>query len=155
MKVLRNLRGREYYIEPIDDDIIFSKLLEIPDDMIFDIGRNMGFENIPAKRMLLEYIIPNIARYLNINKEYNYQDILILLLEHMAKDRGIEKFKIYKLEEFLRLIRDNDKEIAMQKKMEINLRGLRRKALENITQVNIEMIDENLMKLLIENKISL
>lgn len=155
LKVLRNLRGREYYIEPIDDDIIFSKLLEIPDDMIFDIGRTMGFENIPAKRMLLEYIIPNIARYLNINKEDNYQDILILLLEHMAKDRGIEKFKIYKLEEFLRLIRDNDKEIAIQKKMEINLRGLRRKALENITQVNIEMIDENLMKLLIENKISL
>lgn len=153
LKVLRNLRGREYYIEPIDDDIIFSKLLEIPDDIIFDIGSTMGFANIPAKRMLFEHIIPNISRYLNMNNEDDYQDVLILLLEHMAKERGIEKFKIYKLEEFSSIIKDSDKDMTMQRKMQISLRGLKRKALENITQVNVDVINEKLIRLLDESNI--
>ena len=55
IKAIRKLRGREYYIEPVDDDLIFNKLLELPDDLILDIGRSMGLEDIPVKRMLFEF----------------------------------------------------------------------------------------------------
>ena len=152
IKAIKKLKGREYYIEPMDDDLIFSKLLELPDDLILDIGNSMGLVNIPPKRMLFEFILPNISKYLNLSKEDNYQDIVIALLENMAKERQIEKFKIYSLSEFLELIKDNEKESNFNNKLQLNLRGLKRKAIENITQVNVDIINEKLLCLLDEEK---
>ena len=86
-----------------------KRLLELPDELIIDIGKSMGLNDIPPKRMLFEFILPNVSKYLNLGKEDDYQDIIIALLEIMAKERHIEKFKIYTLEEFLNLIKDNEK----------------------------------------------
>lgn len=152
IKAIRKLRGREYYIEPVDDDLIFNKLLELPDDLILDVGKSMGLEDIPVKRMLFEFILPNISKYLNLNKEDNYQDIIIALLENMAKERQIEKFKIYSLLDFLNLIKDNEKEGNFHNKIQLSLRGLKRKAIENITQVNVDIINEKLLCLLDEEE---
>lgn len=150
IKAIRKLRGREYYIEPVDDDLIFNKLLELPDDLILDVGKSMGLEDIPVKRMLFEFILPNISKYLKLNKEDNYQDIIIALLENMAKERQIEKFKIYSLLDFFNIIKDNEKEGNFHKKVQLSLRGLKRKAIENITQVNVDIINEKLLCLLDE-----
>ncbi|MCC3869326.1 patatin-like phospholipase family protein [Terrisporobacter mayombei] len=148
IKSIRKLKGREYYIEPVDEDLIFSKLLGLPDELIIDIGISMGLEDIPPKRMLFEFILPNLSKYLNLNKEDNYQDIIIALLENMAKERQIEKFKIYSLLDFFNIIKDNEKESSFHKKVQISLRGLKRKAIENITQVDMNIINEKLLCLL-------
>ncbi|WP_343344754.1 patatin-like phospholipase family protein [Terrisporobacter petrolearius] len=148
IKAIRKLKGREYYIEPIDDDLIFSKLLELPDELIVDIGISMGLEDIPPKRMLFEFILPNLSKYLNLRKEDNYQDIIIALLENMAKEREVEKFKIYSLSDFFNIIKDNEKESSFHKKVQISLRGLKRKAIENITQVDMNIINEKLLCML-------
>ena len=71
----------------------------------------------------------------------------------MAKERDIEKFSIYSLQEFLHLIKYNEKETNMQKKIEISLRGLKRRAIENITQINVEILSEKVIDLLDENKL--
>lgn len=150
IRAIRKLRGREYYIEAVDDELIFNKLLQLPDELIIDIGKSMGLEDIPSKRMLFEFILPNISKYLNLNKEDDYQDIVIALLENMAKERQIEKFKIYSLSEFLNLIKDNEKESNFHNKVQISLRALKRKAIENFTQVNVDVINEKLLCLLDE-----
>lgn len=152
IKAIRKLKGREYYIEPIDDDLIFSKLLELPNELIIDVGISMGLEEIPPKRMLFEFILPNLSKYFNLNKEDNYQDIIIALLENMAKEREIEKFKIYSLSDFFYMIKDNEKESSFHKKVQISLRGLKRKAIENITQVDMNIINEKLLCLLEEEE---
>ncbi|UPA30139.1 patatin-like phospholipase family protein [Terrisporobacter glycolicus] len=152
IKAIRKLKGREYYIEPIDDDLIFSKLLELPDELIIDIGISMGLEDIPPKRMLFEFILPNLSKYLNLKKEDNYQDIIIALLENMAKEREVEKFKIYSLSDFFNIIKDNEKESSFHKKVQISLRGLKRKAIENITQVDMNIINEKLLCMLEDEK---
>lgn len=152
IKAIRKLKGREYYIEPIDDDLIFSKLLELPDELIIDIGLSMGLEDIPPKRMLFEFILPNLSKYLNLKKEDNYQDIIIALLENMAKEREVEKFKIYSLSDFFNIIKDNEKESSFHKKVQISLRGLKRKAIENITQVDMNIINEKLLCILEDEK---
>lgn len=152
IKAIRKLKGREYYIEPVDDDLIFNKLLKLPNDMILDIGRSMGLEDIPPKRMLFEFILPNISKYLNLNKECDYQDIIIGLLENMAKERAVEKFKIYSLSEFLDLIKESEKESSFNSKVQLSLKGLKRKAIENITQVNLNVINEKLLYLLEEEE---
>ncbi|MCC3865389.1 patatin-like phospholipase family protein [Terrisporobacter petrolearius] len=148
IKAIRKLKGREYYIEPIDNDLIFSKLLELPDELIIDIGISMGLKDIPPKRMLFEFILPNLSKYLNLKKEDNYQDIIIALLENMAKEREVEKFKIYSLPDFFNIIKDNEKESSFHKKVQISLRGLKRKAIENITQVDMNIINEKLLCML-------
>lgn len=152
IKSIRKLKGREYYIEPVDDDFIFKKLLELPNDLILDIGASMGLEGIPAKRMLFEFILPNISKYLNLNKKYNYQDIIIALLENMAKERQIEKFKIYSLSEFLNIIKYNQKENNFHNKVQLNLRGVKRKVIENITQESVDLINDKLLYLLDEKE---
>ena len=148
IKAIRHLRGKQYYIKPVDDDLIFNKLLELPDDLILDVGKSMGLEGIPVKKMLFQFILPNISKYLNLNKEDDYQDIIIGLLENMATERQIEKFKIYSLLDFFNLIKDNEKQDNYHNKIHLNLRGLKRKAIENITQVNINIINEKLLCLI-------
>ena len=70
----------------------------------------------------------------------------------MAKERHIEKFKIYTLEEFLNLIKDNEKESNFQSKIKLSLNGLKRIAIENITQVNVDLLNEKLISLLSEEE---
>lgn len=152
IRVIRNLKGREYYIEPVDEKIIFNKLLELPDEFILDIGKSMGLENIPPKRMLFEFILPNISKYLNLGKEDTYQDIIIALFETMARERNIEKFKIYSLSEFFSLVMDNEKDSNIQTKIGLSLSSLKRKAIENITQVDVDLINKKLVCLLNENE---
>ena len=152
IRAIRKLRGREYYIEPIDDEVIMKRLLELPDELIIDIGKSMGLNDIPPKRMLFEFILPNVSKYLNLGKEDDYQDIIIALLEIMAKERHIEKFKIYTLEEFLNLIKDNEKEGNFHSKIKLSLNGLKRIAIENITQVNVDLLNEKLISLLSEEE---
>lgn len=76
IKVIKKLKGREYYIEPTDEEYIFSKILEMPDEVILNIGASMGLGNIQSKRMLFEFIIPNICKFINeiksSEKEYGY-----------------------------------------------------------------------------------
>ena len=102
--------------------------------------------------MLFEFILPNVSKYLNLGKEDDYQDIIIALLEIMAKERHIEKFKIYTLEEFLNLIKDNEKESNFHSKIKLSLNGLKRIAIENITQVNVDLLNEKLISLLSEEE---
>lgn len=150
IRVIRKLKGRIYYIEPIDEDEVFEKLLEIPKDVIIEIGKIMGIYNIQPRRMLFEFIIPNFAKYLNLDKNATYQDILIALLEEMAKERNIEKFKIYSLEEFWNIIKGSDRETSLQSKMSINLKALRRLAIENLTQIDVSKISDKLIEILDE-----
>ena len=66
----------------------------------------------------------------------------------MARERNIEKFKIYSLGEFLNLVMDNEKDINIQNKIGLSLSSIRRKAIENITQVDVDLINKKLVCLL-------
>lgn len=149
IKVIKKLKGREYYIEPTDEEYIFSKILELPDEVILNIGGSMGLGNIQPKRMLFEFIIPNICKYLQLSIECTYQDFIIALFEEMAKDRCIEKFKIYTLTEFINEIKNSEKESQCISKINISIKGLKRLAIENLTKVNVEIISDELLEIII------
>lgn len=148
LKVIKKLKGREYYIEPADEDFIFSKLLQVPDEIILDVGESMGLRDIQPKRMLFEFIIPNIFKYLNLSLDSTYQDFVIALFEEMAKERDLEKFKIYTLSEFIYEIRNYEKVIGFDNKINISIRGLKRLAIENLTKVNVELISDKLLDII-------
>jgi len=104
MKVFKKLRGYKYYCEPYERDFyqFMVKFLINKSDNIENVGHILGFNGIPVDRMLYEKIMPRLENILDMRGNYDYQDILIRLMEYIAeKYDDIEKFKIYKAEEFM------------------------------------------------------
>lgn len=101
MRLLKQLKGRKYYIIPEDEDKVFEILRSLPDALVRDLGNLFKIKKMPIKRMLFEGIIPEIADLLGLKASSEYQDILIGLLEVPAEANGVERFRIYTMEEFI------------------------------------------------------
>ncbi len=100
MRVIKGLKGKKYYIRPVDNNELFSCLLLFPDEAICEIGRCMGLPLMEPKRVLFEKIFPGLSRMLKLPIASTYQDIIIGVLEHMAHERGIERYKIRDFKSF-------------------------------------------------------
>ena len=86
MRLLKQLRGRKYYIIPEEEDKVFEILRSLPDVIVRDLGGLFKIKEMPIKRMLFEGIIPEIADLLGLKASSDYQDILIGLMETLAKN---------------------------------------------------------------------
>ncbi|WIV11923.1 patatin-like phospholipase family protein [Proteiniborus sp. MB09-C3] len=108
IKIFKNLKGRKYYLEPKNDEEFFlNYLLDIGERKVLRIGSILGIENIPYRRMLLEFIIPRLIELLKLDKDISYEDLVIALVEEIAKKCELEKFKMYKYDEFYTRAIDN------------------------------------------------
>ena len=105
MRVIKHLKGRKYYIENIDNNIFFSSLLSIPEDVIYKIGKIMLLPQMEPKRMLFEKIFPTLANMLNLPVDSTYQDIFIGILEHIADENYVEEYRIRNFSGFLEEIK--------------------------------------------------
>lgn len=101
MRSLRGLKGRKYYIIPDNEDKAFDILCELPDSLVKELGKLFKINKMPAKRMLFEKIIPELAGILDLKAASEYQDILIGLMEVLAEDSEVNKYKIYTMKEFV------------------------------------------------------
>jgi len=107
LRALRGLKGQRYYIVPKENkDYYFEFLLKIKDEDIRRLQKILKLPQIPYKRSLFEDIIPKICSLLSIDKDYDYEDILIYLLEKKAEKCKIDRFKIYTFEELLSKVAD-------------------------------------------------
>jgi len=60
---------------------------------------------MPIDRMLFEKIMPRVENLLDMKGNYDYQDIVIRLVEQVAeKYTDIERFNIYKADEFIDMV---------------------------------------------------
>ena len=101
MRAIRHLKGKKYYIEPADDDLILKWLFSIPDTTIDSMARILQIQAGDPKRMLFERIIPELSALLRLPARSTYQDILVGILECYAHEKGMDKFKIRNFTEFL------------------------------------------------------
>lgn len=104
MKVFKSLRGYKYYCQPYAGDFIdfMTGLLKDFEDRVIRLGSILGFTDMPPERMLFEKIMPRIESILDMKGSFDYQDIIIRLIESVAeKYKDVEKFKIYGAEEFI------------------------------------------------------
>lgn len=106
LKALRGLKGYHYYIEPIrDEDYIINYLFNLEKEKILKLKEIFKITDIPDKRALFEFIIPKMSSILGVEKEADYEDILISLLDRLAEIYEIERFKIYTFDDLLDLVR--------------------------------------------------
>lgn len=100
LKVIGELKGRRYYIKPLNDDNYFIKYFtDLSDDTISKMSVLFGIEKGTGKRVLFEHIIPKIADILEVRSNASYEDISIALIEHVAETCEVERFKVYSIEE--------------------------------------------------------
>ena len=100
MKYIKSLHGNKYYVEPIKEEEVFKMLLQIPDELILEIGELWGITDVPPKRMLFEKIIPTIATRVKAQSCDTYHDILLRLAEIAAQRYDIDRFRIFTFKEF-------------------------------------------------------
>ena len=105
MRVIKGLKGDVYYIRPdIDDKAIAQALLAIPDETVFAMAADIALPYMPAKRLLFESIMPRLSRVLELGADATYQDIVIAVIEHIARARGVDRYEVRDLSELLRQI---------------------------------------------------
>jgi len=107
MKAFNKLRGYKYYCEPFEGDFLryMMDFVNTKSDKIINMGKILGYEDIPVDRMFFEKIMPRIENILEMKGNYDYQDITIRLVEQIAeKYADVEKFKIYKAKDFIELV---------------------------------------------------
>ncbi len=110
MRSLKGLKGRKYYIIPEDEELIFDIFRSLPDILVKELGKLLRIKEMPIKRMLFERVIPQLANILKLNIASSYQDILIGLLEVLAEESGVNKYKIYTMNEFIEVIKYHTEE---------------------------------------------
>ena len=106
LRFAKGLRGMSYYIEPVDVNDFHLRLISLNDGVILEAGKIMGFADMPAKRMLFEKIIPQLGTHLALDKDYDYADFIIALLELAAMKREVECFKVYDYTELCGAVRE-------------------------------------------------
>ena len=105
MKAFKKLKGFKYYCIPFEGNFIniFTDFYNKYKERLCNIGRFLGYEDMCEDRMFFEKIIPRLESILDMKGKNDYQDICIRFFERIAEKYGIERFKIYKAEEFVEL----------------------------------------------------
>lgn len=105
MKVFKKLKGFKYYCIPFEGNFIniLTDFYNKYKERLCNIGRFLGYEDMCEDRMFFEKIIPRLESILDMKGKNDYQDICIRFFERIAEKYGIERFKIYKAEEFVEL----------------------------------------------------
>lgn len=107
MKVLDDLRGIIYTIDKsMTEEDYLNFIIDLDDSKIDEIMTIFKIMDLPRKRAMFEIILPKLAEALKLEKDYNYSDILIGLLEKQAWNLGIDQFSIYGFKELHEIVRD-------------------------------------------------
>lgn len=105
LRLFKGLKGRKYYIKPLNDDNYFIKYFAgLSDEKIGKVCAIFGVETHSSKRVLFEHIIPKTADLLNVSPMASYEDISIALIESFAENCGVERFKIYEIRELVSVV---------------------------------------------------
>ena len=126
MRFIEKLRGDHYYIKPVGSDLFEAKLMNLDNHVISKVGEILKMSAPAGKRMLFEKVIPGLGSHLGLNKNFDYTDFIIAILERKATQMQIEKLKIYEYDELCSLVKTQDSESAKKStKLSINPLAIR------------------------------
>ncbi len=102
LREFKGYKGQLFYIEPTEDEDLFLNFLLAPGEKtILQVGETLGMKGIPYRRLLLEHIIPKLTILLDFEKNSSYEEVVIAILEVLAMNIKVERFKVYSFKEFL------------------------------------------------------
>lgn len=102
LKVFKKLKGYKYYCLPYEGNFI-NRLVDFYNEYkerLYYVGHLLGYEKVCEDRMFLKKILPRLESILDMRGKNDYQDIAIRFFEKIAEKYEVERFKIYKVEDF-------------------------------------------------------
>lgn len=110
MRYFKNLAGNKYYLNiKRDENFFINYLLELDEQIIKRLLKQLSLAEEPYFRSFFENLIPKLVSLLEINYQADYTVIVIRLLEELAAYLKIDRYKIYTFEELLKIVRENYK----------------------------------------------
>lgn len=107
-RAIENLKGEKYYIRcKKSEKYYINKLLNMKKKTKHKIIKKYTGQEEITYRILLEEALPILAKKMKLKKVWSYDNIIIKALENIACELELERFKIYDLEEFISIIKDN------------------------------------------------
>nr|WP_207740130.1 patatin-like phospholipase family protein [Enterocloster citroniae] len=106
-RMLYGLAGRVYYINaPEGETYYFDKMMTEIHVLLSYLKPEFtrDEEDMPGYRKYTETIFPQLAKELRMKEGWDYKDLYLSLLEDLAKQYRIGRFKIYTVDEMLNLI---------------------------------------------------
>lgn len=132
IKVIDKLDGYRYYINKKEEEFYFDLLVNLK---VEDIQKMLSYLDIKTsqstsvRKIFFEDIIPLLINKIIKNKIESYKDFVLQLTEYIAENEGIEKYKIYDVEDFI---------TTTKKKIKINNKSkLEKVAYKLIKSINI------------------
>ncbi len=114
LRLARNAHGYKYILEGDKTESFFvNKFLELNPNVVFEYNINMDkYESI--EKAILSDLVFQIAKNLDIKKSFSYEKLYVTLLECTAEKLGIERFQVYTLKEFEKLIVEEYKKSSIK-----------------------------------------
>jgi len=105
MKTFGKYEGMNYFFETLpDEDVFLNSILEIKDDDIIEMAKDLGIYEGNPKRILFEKLVPEMADIFNLDLKDGYREIFITMIEYLGQELGIERLKVYDFRAFEELV---------------------------------------------------
>jgi NTE family protein len=109
--------GIKYCIKPFDENRGLNFLLNIEENDVLILEEILGLNLEGSKRSLLENCIRKISSIYKLDdSKLNYAHFLVNLLEYLAYDFEVDRFKLYDIDELRKSIIENSKIIHKGKR---------------------------------------
>ena len=149
-KKLKGYSGTKYYIDnDLDDDHFYHRLFFLDQQKLKVIAESMGIHDCDPRRFFFEIVVPKVAEYLGLEKNSGYKEIALAIFEMLAREEGIERFRIYKYSEFAKKVIDRSKENSSDEVLEnipafLTRNDLLPKSIKNriIKEIAVRMLTE-------------
>lgn len=108
LRLINNYDGFRFYFQNINDDYILEKLNNISIGKIVEIINLLKIKIVvgeDANTILKTKIIPLLVSKTKVKYAKNLKEGVIALIEHLALNEYIDKYKIYKIDEIIQLIK--------------------------------------------------
>ena len=118
-RMLYGLEGRGYYLDATESEIYyFNRLLAEAPELLSDIWPELSENELFTAQMVscrryTEEWYPKLAKALHLKEDWDYKELYLSLLEHLARQYKVSRFKIYTPQELLLIIQRKRKRIFL------------------------------------------
>lgn len=110
IKSINHLDGIRYYINCGNEDEMFNRICNIKKSDIKKIATILKIDiqdtDISLRKTLLEEILPLLVSKTRVRIASNYKEVIYSLVEHVALNEDISKYKIYDFDELLTSVKN-------------------------------------------------
>lgn len=112
-RMLYGLSGRVYYIDaPQGEPYFFDRMMSEASWFLSDLRPELvrDQDGITGYRAYTEKIFPLLAKELKLKEGWDYKELYLSILEDLAKQHRVSRYKIYTVEELLKLIQKKSRD---------------------------------------------